>query len=224
MSNYYEEHLHSTSLFQVYQTDLPRIRQYLDEEIRFVQKELKPDFRILEVGAGYGRILRELAPSVATAVGVDLSADSIRLAQAYCKDQPNCSFQVMDAFHLDFEEAFDAVICLQNGLSAIKGQPLALIRQCLKVLKKGGRAYFSTYSPRFWDHRLAWFQEQADKGLLGEIDPVQTGDGRIVCRDGFVGIAYTENDLRQLGEATGCPYHMEEVDGSSLFLLVDQLP
>lgn len=221
MSNYYAQNLNSTKLFQVYQTKYPRVKHYFDEEINFVRQNLHGEEKVLEVGTGYGRIIKELAPFAASIIGIDISDASVSLGKDYIKECPNCSIQVMDAYNLDFSEEFDIVICLQNGLSAIKGQPLQLIRQCMKVLIPGGRAYFSTYSNKFWDNRLMWFQEQADKGLLGEIDLEKTKDGVIVCKDGFVAITFSENELKKLGAESGYHYRIEEVDESSLFLILE---
>ena len=60
MGNYYAESLNSQKLFQVYDTALPRIRQYLAAEIDYVRQRLTGRERVLELGAGYGRIVREL--------------------------------------------------------------------------------------------------------------------------------------------------------------------
>lgn len=220
MCNYYEQSLNSMKLFQVYQTKYPRVKRYLDEEIDFVRRNLHGNEKVLEVGAGYGRIIKELAPFAAKIVGIDISEASVELGKNYIKECPRCSIQVMDALNLEFDEKFDVVLCLQNGLSAIKGQPMDLIKQCMKVLAPGGVAYFSTYSYKFWKHRLAWFQEQADKGLLGEIDLEKTQDYIIVCKDGFVAITFSEDELKKLGEKSGCHYSIEEVDESSLFLIL----
>lgn len=54
--NYYAEQLNSQMLFQVYDTKIPRIDQYLEEEINRVKKDLKAEDKLLEVGCGYGRI------------------------------------------------------------------------------------------------------------------------------------------------------------------------
>ncbi|MDD3705264.1 MAG: methyltransferase domain-containing protein [Clostridiaceae bacterium] len=222
MSNYYEQSLNSTKLFQVYQTKYPRVKRYLDEEIEFVRRNLHGNERVLEVGTGYGRIIKELAPSVASIVGTDISDASVNLGKNHLKECSNCSIQVMDTHKLEFTEEFDIVLCLQNGLSAMKGQPKHIIEECMKVLIPGGRAYFSTYSSKFWEHRLAWFHEQADKGLLGEIDMQKTHDGVIVCKDGFVAITFSEDELRKLAIDSGYNYSLEEVDESSLFLILDK--
>lgn len=220
MYNYYEQSLNSTKLFKVYDTKYPRIKRYLDEEIKFVSENLQGNEKVLEVGTGYGRIIKELAPFASKLVGIDISKDSVELGRNYIKGSPKCSIEVMDVHNLKFGEEFDVVICLQNGLSAMKGYPMDLIRQCMKVLVPGGKAYFSTYSPKFWNHRIAWFYEQANKGLLGEIDLEKTRDGMIVCKDGFVANTFSEDELKKFGEEFSSDYSIEEVDESSLFLII----
>ena len=221
--NYYAQNLNSQKLWQVYDTKIPRIRQYLDNEIDFVRKRLNGAGKILETGAGYGRILKKLSSCADSFLGIDISDESVGFGREYLKGFPHIRLEVMDVHKLDFEEEFDVVLCLQNGLSAMKGEALNLVNRCVRALKTGGSAYFSTYSGKFWDHRLAWFEEQADKGLLGKIDVNQTGGGVIVCEDGFRAITFTEEDFIRLGEASGCKYEIQEVDESSLFLIITKV-
>lgn len=219
MSNYYAESLNSQKLFQVYDTALPRVRQYLEAEIDFVRQHLTGKERVLELGAGYGRIVRALAPRCAHIVGMDISPDSVRLGEAYLKDFPNAEMVVMDVHRMCFDAPFDVVLCLQNGLSAMRADGNT-VEKILRVLAPGGTAFFSTYSAGFWDHRLAWFREQADKGLLGELDMERTRDGVIVCRDGFRATTQTPEDFAAIGRQSGCPYEITLVDESSLFLIL----
>lgn len=217
MGNYYAESLNSQKLFQVYDTALPRVRQYLESEIDFVRQRLTGTERVLELGAGYGRIVRELAPHCAHIVGMDISPDSVRLGKGYLKDCPNAEMVAMDVHKMHFDAPFHVVLCLQNGLSAMRADG-DTVREILDVLAPGGTAFFSTYSARFWNHRVAWFQEQADKGLLGELDLEKTRDGVIVCKDGFRATTQTPEEYEALGRQSGYPYEITEVDGSSLFL------
>ena len=219
MSNYYAESLNSQKLFQVYDTALPRIKQYLDAEIDFVRRHLTGTERVLELGAGYGRIVRELAPNCASILGTDISEDSVRLGKEYLKDFPNADMAVMDVHQMSFTEPFDVILCLQNGLSAMRADH-KVFQRILSVLAPGGTAFFSTYSASFWDHRIAWFQEQAEKGLLGPLDMEKTRDGVIICKDGFKATTQTPQDYRALGQASGYPYKVTEVDSSSLFLVI----
>jgi len=220
--NYYAKKLNSQKLLQVYQTQIPRVKQYFDFEISFVRKDLKGNERVLELGAGYGRIVKELAPDCLSIIGIDISEDNVLLGEEYLKDMPNAQLQVMDAHNLSFDEQFDVILCLQNGLSAMKVDPIDFVKKILSLLSNGGKAYFSSYSAKFWDFRLEWFQEQAAKGLLGEIDLDKTKDGVIVCKDGFKATTHSPDDMEKIGKASGCEYQVTEVGESSIFLVITQ--
>lgn len=219
MDNYYAEKLNSQKLFQVYETQIPRIKQYLQAEIDFVKGNLSNTQSVLELGAGYGRIIRELAPYCGSIVGIDISVESVELGKEYLKDCPNASIVAMDVHQLKFPKPFDVVLCLQNGLSAMRADS-AVIYKILDSVAPGGTAFFSSYSSKFWDYRLKWFEEQASKGLLGEIDYTNTKDGVIICEGGFKATFHSPEDFEKIGEELGYPFQVQEVDESSMFLIV----
>ncbi len=68
---------------------------------------------ILDLGCGDGKVTAEIARLVVdgSAVGVDNSSSMIELARAKYSSaqQPNLSFQIMDARHLSFVDCFDVV-------------------------------------------------------------------------------------------------------------------
>ena len=51
----------------------------------------------------------------------------------------------------------------------------------------------------------------------------QTKDGVIICKDGFRATTSTPEDFEHIGKMLGCPYEIKEVDGSSLFLVIDKV-
>lgn len=220
--NYYAAGLNATNLARVYETSIPRVARYLEEEIAFVRRGLHGGERVLEVAAGYGRIMRALAADVAEIDGIDISPANVAYGEEYLEGCPNCRLLVMDVHEMRLMRKYDVALCLQNGLSAVKGDASGTVEAVMGTLRPGGRAYFSTYSDRFWEHRLRWFVEQSEKGLLGEIDYARTGDGKIVCVDGFTATTFGEEELRRFGDATGCPYRLELVDESSLFLIIEK--
>lgn len=222
MSNYYAKGLSGRRLMEVYNTAIPQAKDYLEGEIRFVRDRLRGGEKILEVAAGYGRIMKELAPFAGGLVGLDISEENISFGREYLQDAPNCSLVLMDAHSMNYREEFDMVLCLQNGLSSVKGQPFNIVKRSLDALLPGGRAFFSTYSDLFWEWRVAWFQEQAEKCLLGELDMEKCGGGKIVCKDGFTAVTFTVGDLEALGKRTGQPYRIETAANSSLFLIVEK--
>jgi 2-polyprenyl-6-hydroxyphenyl methylase/3-demethylubiquinone-9 3-methyltransferase len=219
MNNYYAEKLNSQKLFQVYETQIPRVKQYLQAEMDFVRENLSKTQSVLELGAGYGRIVRELAPHCGSIVGMDISEESVELGREYLKDYPNADMVVMDVHKMEFPKPFDIIFCLQNGLSAMRADSTA-IHKILEILAQGGTAYFSSYSAKFWNFRLRWFEEQASKGLLGEIDYTKTQNGVIICKDGFRATMHLPEDFQKIGEESGYPYQMQEVDESSMFLII----
>jgi len=76
---------------------------------------------------------------------------------------------------------------------------------------------FSSYSDRFWEERLKWFEIQAEHGLIGEIDHHLTGHGVIVCKDGFRATTMNAESFRSLAAFLKLTPTIIEVDGSSLF-------
>ena len=174
---------------------------------------------MLELGCGYGRVLETLAWKVKRLVGIDTSRSSLMLARQKVGAISHCHLFQMDGLALAFRnQSFNAVICIQNGISAFQVDPRDLVRESIRVTKKGGRALFSTYSSNFWADRMEWFRLQADEGLIGEIDWDATGDGMIVCKDGFRATTYGPAELLALASQFDVKAEIKEVNGSSLFL------
>jgi len=222
-NNYYSKNLNAKRLYEVYQTKYPQVRAYLESEILFVKNGLRNADHVLELGAGYGRIMKELASSCKTISGIDISEDTVAFGQEYLQEVNNAKLVVMDAHQIEpaaFGMSFQAVLCLQNALSSMKVEPFSYVQKIITLLSPGGRAWISGYSSKFWPHRLAWFQEQAEKGLLGEIDTELTKEEVIVCKDGFRSITHSQEQLAEIGKSSGYPYEVREVSESSVFLVI----
>ncbi len=69
MDNYYAGKLNAGNLLEVYNTDIGRVRQYLEAEIDFICSRLHAHETVLELGTGYGRILKRIAPFAKAVVG-----------------------------------------------------------------------------------------------------------------------------------------------------------
>ncbi len=219
MGNYYAEKLNAHGLFHVYDTKIPRIRQYLAAEIDFVRNRLCGTENVLEIAAGYGRIVREIAPCCSKITGIDISKESVEFSKDYLGAHKNAQILSMDLHKMSFNEKFDVILCLQNTLSAVQATAED-VASILSLLTPGGTAFFSTYSEHFWAWRIKWFEEQAEKGCLGKIDYEKTRDGVIVCQDGFRATTQTKEQLATIGARSGFYYELTEVDHSSLFLIM----
>jgi SAM-dependent methyltransferase len=218
MGGYYDDRLAADKLRRVYEVASPRVRQYLAAELDYVLSRLGPGDVIIELGCGYGRVLGPLAAKCRLAVGADTSLASLALAREELASRRNVRLVQGDAARLGIRDnAVDVVACVQNGISAFHVDPGELVAEAVRVTKAGGRVLFSSYAEAFWEERLAWFEAQAAAGLLGEIDYERTGDGVIVCCDGFAATTFGPADFRALAASLGLEARVEEVDGSSVF-------
>jgi 2-polyprenyl-6-hydroxyphenyl methylase/3-demethylubiquinone-9 3-methyltransferase len=222
MSNYYSKKLSSNILKQCYDIAPPRVQVYLESEINYVLNHINKSETVLELGCGYGRVLKRLIPYSSEVIGIDLSHDSLVFATQYTNNDSGNHLIQATALGLPFpDNSFDKVICIQNGISAFKIEPNALIQESIRVTKSGGTCLFSSYSDKFWAHRLEWFKLQAEAGLIGEIDWDLTTRGVIICRDGFKATTFTSKDFNKLMSQMKLDATITEVDESSIFCKIN---
>jgi len=218
MDNYYAQKLSAERLRLCYEIAPPRIKKYLEAEIEFVLGKIKSSDLVLELGCGYGRVLRKILKKAKTVVGIDNSDASLRLGQEEMGQASSCYFLEMDAVHLGFKQGqFNVVVCIQNGLSAFRVDQRRLIAEAMRVTRSGGTVLFSSYSERFWNDRLGWFRLQSQLGLIGEIDEAATGNGVIVCKDGFRASTVSCDEFLLWASSLNIDPVFTEVDGSSVF-------
>jgi len=218
MHGYYSQKLSAERLRLCYEIAPPRVKRYLEAEIEFVLERIRAPDMVLELGCGYGRVLQKLVGKAKTVVGIDTSHDSLRLASEMIRSGSSCYLFDMNAVELGFRDRqFDAVLCIQNGISAFRVNQRKLIKEAMRVTCHRGTVLFSSYSKRFWEDRLDWFRIQSDHGLIGEIDEDATGDGVIVCKDGFRASTIAPDDFVSLTTDFDIVPKITEVDGSSIF-------
>jgi 2-polyprenyl-6-hydroxyphenyl methylase/3-demethylubiquinone-9 3-methyltransferase len=223
MPGYYARKLAAESLRHCYEIAPPRVQEYFRAEIEFVVRRLASDAIVLDLGCGYGRTMIHFAATAAFVMGIDTSRLSLLDARKFLDATPNCLLARMDAGRLDFVDgSFDAVVCLQNGLSAFHVDQKRVVKEALRVTRPGGTAYFSTYSDRFWEHRLEWFEMQALAGLIGPLDRERTRDGLIVCTDGFEATTVRPAEFQELVAHVNAGLEVVEVDESSVFYVLSK--
>lgn len=218
---YYREKLSADKLLRCYEIAPPRIKQYLNAEIQFVIFNLRGANVALELGCGYGRVMKAVSPFVSLIVGNDISKESLELAGSYMKSCQNYAVFLADASQLSFRSGiFDVVFCIQNGISAFGVNKKRVIAESIRVAKDNGVILFSSYSPRIWKARLEWFRRQSRLGFIGEIDEEKTRDGTIVCKDGFRATTISNDRFVELFDGFGLDASIVEVDESSIFCKV----
>ncbi len=216
--DYYKDKLSAERLAKCYEIAPPRVQQHLEAELNHVLKKIHANDIVLELGCGYGRILPRLAQKACLVFGIDTSIANLLLGKKVFSDISNCHLLSMNAVKLAFSnQVFDKTICIQNGISAFHVNQQELIRESIRVTKPGGTVLFSSYSNKFWKDRLEWFQLQSEAGLLGEINYEKTGNGVIVCKDGFTATTVGPSQFLTLATSLNVEARILEIDESSLF-------
>jgi ubiquinone/menaquinone biosynthesis C-methylase UbiE len=147
MTDYYQEKLSTERLKHVYEIAPPRVRQYMESEVKYVLQKIKSNDSILDLGCGYGRILPQLARKSKRVFGIDTSFSSLKMGKDMLTGFSNYYLAQMNALRLAFSDnSFDLVVCIQNGISAFHVDQKELIRESIRVTKRGGTILFSSYS------------------------------------------------------------------------------
>jgi len=218
VTSYYTKKLSGARLQRCYDIAPLRVQQYLESEIGYLISRLRATDSVLELGCGYGRVAMRIADVAARVVGIDVAEESLSVARQLASSSEKVEFLLMDARTLHFEnECFDAVACVQNGVCAFGVDQERMLEEAWRVLRPGGVLLISTYSDSFWADRLAWFELQADEGLIGAIDRDASRDGTIACVDGFRAGRATPAQLHGFAALLGVQTAVVEVDDSSLW-------
>lgn len=218
MGYYYSAKLSAERMKRCYDLAPPRVRTYFEAELQHVLSHIRPSDKVLELGCGYGRVLQRIGKKAKWVVGIDTSRASLDLARELGKTGCGYGLAQMNAVALGFHaHRFDLVVCIQNGISAFRVDPLEIVRESLRVTHHGGLCLFSSYSDKFWEDRLEWFKIQSSSGLLGEIDWDATKNGVIVCKDGFEATTFGPQEFASLAAELRVDSKIVEVDESSIF-------
>lgn len=146
---------------------------------------IKPGMRILDLGVGGGRTTSHLAADASRYVGLDSSAEMVRVCQ---RKFPGLEFVRADAADLSMfrDCSFDAVVMAFNGLDYVvpKENRLRCLAEVRRVLRSPGTFIFSSHNPRCIIARPGWNRERlrtftqrvtgGTRGLFSLLFPVFT--------------------------------------------------
>jgi SAM-dependent methyltransferase len=160
--DYWNEHIHDLEITRHpvgsagFFTDLD---QYHFEKLHHLPRLI--DFngyqgqRVLDVGCGAGTDLVRFARGGALVTGVDISPSAIALARRNFDHQGlTADLREADGEHLPFPDGvFDLVFA--HGVVQYTADGRALVQECRRVLKPGGRAIFQVYNRISWLNALS---------------------------------------------------------------------
>jgi SAM-dependent methyltransferase len=179
-----------------------------EQEVDFLINALplEPGMRVLDVGCGPGRHSLSLARRGFDVVGVDHSAEFVRLAsEAAASDGLTATFEELDVRRLDRPREFDATICLcQGGFGLLGGRDETdVFGRIAATLRPGGSLAMSAFSAAFAVCHLESGEDyDPATGVLHEVATVRGPDGTEAPFDLWT-TCFTARELELLARGAG---------------------
>ncbi|MEK6833128.1 MAG: class I SAM-dependent methyltransferase, partial [Nanoarchaeota archaeon] len=173
------------------------IQEFLDGEIEFISEHIKPNSSILEIGCGYGRLLKIMAKKSKQLVGIDFSNRMVELSKKNLEGKENVDIQLMEADKLTFNDNFfDYVVCLDNSFGNMPKIELDVLKEMKRVCKNGGEIIISVFSENAKDVQRENYERI---GLTNIKD-----DGKAIhTAEGFYSRRFAKEELKSLFNNAG---------------------
>jgi len=131
---------------------------YFGKEVReaaIARAYLRPEMHVTDIGAGTGFMAAGLAPLVRRVYIVDGSPAMLEVAKKNLNEFGNVEYHLADGVSLPFpDEMLDAVFA--NMYLHHAADPLAAIREMVRVLRPGGRLVITDMD----EHPYAWLKDE----------------------------------------------------------------
>ncbi len=141
-------------------SDLPKAyKEWFEEEKVYLRKNITKDSKVLEVGCGEGRSLRDILPVTKNIFGIDHDPKAIEDAKISFSKYPAVKLSVADARKLPFEdESFDYVICMTT-FANFGEDKIKVLKEMKRVLNDNGKIILSVYSEDAFDERMNLYKK-----------------------------------------------------------------
>ncbi|MBP7585509.1 MAG: class I SAM-dependent methyltransferase [Spirochaetes bacterium] len=164
---------------------------------------VKEKSRVLDLGCGWGRVLKPVMDRGARATGLDISHSMLRATRAHLKKHGHRPPLLRgDATRLPFaDESFDMVYSLLVLQHLSKENGREVFREVRRVLKPGGEAYIRVPSRFAPENLLFAFLQFVSIHVFRVNDPIRMrfyriGEIRKICRGFFSTCEITAHEFR----------------------------
>jgi SAM-dependent methyltransferase len=187
------DYLHDAELARHYDANLAGT-PLLSVDLRFAEEHFASPGRLLDLGCGTGRLLLPFAQRGYWVVGVDLSAEMLRVAGSKAESEGVQIQRVQtNIVELDGlrDQSFDYAACLFSTLGMVMGvaERRRVLGHVYRLLRPGGRFVLHVHNRwfNFWDTQgRRWLIKDILKSLLGKED---AGDRAMPVHQGIAGLS-----------------------------------
>lgn len=169
-------------------------RKWFLEERKYLIKNITKDSKVLEVGCGDGRSLKDIINITKNLTGIDHDNKAIADAKNNFSSYSTIKIIKADATRLPFEnEEFDFAICMTT-FANFGNKKFIILKEMKRVLKKSGKIIISVFSEDALEERMKVYKATGVK--IKEIK-----DGKIVFDESLgdnIPEQFSEKQLREI--------------------------
>jgi 2-polyprenyl-6-hydroxyphenyl methylase/3-demethylubiquinone-9 3-methyltransferase len=134
-------------------------KKAFDKEEEFLLENVPKDTIVLDVGCGFGRVMKLLAPQAKKIIGIDNDKKAIEDAKKYLKGFDNIEVFFEDAEKMHFEDkSFGVVLCVGATPVNFGETKKKIYSEIRRVLKNKGLFLTSVYNENALEDRLITYR------------------------------------------------------------------
>lgn len=167
----------------------PEFAEWTKQDVVEIKKFLKKNSIVLDVGCGWGREIKELAPFCKKIIALDNDSKEIEIAKSYLKNIQNVEFEIQDAKKTSFpDELFDIIISVGNTFGNLGDDKEKVLQEMKRLIKKEGKILLSVYFKDTNSKRAI-----AYKSIGLKIKTIE--NGKIIFKDGLISEEFSKDEL-----------------------------
>ncbi len=129
-------------------------KSWFKDEKLFLHKHITKNSKVLEVGCGDGRSIKDILEITLNIKGIDYDQKAVDSAVKNFQNYPNIKFSKAEATNLPFKDKeFDFVLCLTTFANFADSKYKA-IEEMKRTLKDNGKIIISVFSEDAFEERM----------------------------------------------------------------------
>lgn len=149
---------------EVVKNNPPAYKKWFEDERKFLIKNIKKNAKVLEVGCGDGRSLKDISKITTDLTGIDNDETAVKDAKRNLKNIKTAKILLAEGKKIPFKDkTFDAVLCMSTFANLHKDKYI-ILSEMKRVLKDSGKIFISVYSEDALEERLKAYK-QADLSI-----------------------------------------------------------
>lgn len=138
-------------------------REWFEEEKKFLRKNIEKNSKVLEVGCGEGRSLRDIISITKNITGIDHDKKAVDDAKKNFRVIHQAEIFLAKAEKLPFEsKSFDYVICMTT-FANFGDKKYKILEEMKRVLKDNGSIIISVYGEDALEERMKMYKKMNSK-------------------------------------------------------------